>query len=185
MIDFDADALWYRTPEGELAACSWEALAGEWVGPGGEALDAEVVSHAAQAVLHYLKTELGRSRVSVSEFGRTLAMVLRGLGLAADREPEVPAPERVAEADLRRLACEAGEGFELVFFARLRTELRQTLAHSPRMVRFRGLRGCVKQLAGAERWTPRCQQLNDQIVDYLRRCLGADGRAQPCSLVVV
>ena len=185
MIEFHADALWFRTPEGEVVPCSVEAVALEFSGDAGSLLDPEVICHAAQAVLHYFKTDLGRSHVSVGEFAETLATVLRGLGLTLEKEPEVPAPERVAEADLRRLACEAGEGFELVFFSRLRTELHQTLTHSPRMVRFRGLRGCVKQLMGAHRWNPRCQRMNDQIVDYLRRCLGAEDHRQPCSLVVI
>jgi hypothetical protein len=51
-------------------------------------------------------------------------------------------------------------------------------------VRFSGLRGCVKHLAGARRWSPRCQGLHDQIVAYLRECLGAEARATECSLVV-
>jgi hypothetical protein len=185
MIQFHADALWFRTPEGEVVPCSAETVALELSGDTGSLLDPEVVCHAAQAVLHYFKTDLGRSQVSVGEFAQTLATVLRGLRLTTEKEPEVPTPERVAEADLRRLACEAGEGFELVFFSRLRTELRQTLTHSPRMVRFRGLRACVKQLTGAGRWSPRCQRMNDQIVDYLRQCLSAEERSQPCSLVVV
>lgn len=185
MIQFHADALWFRTPEGEVVPYSAEAVALELSGDTGDLLDPEMVCHAAQAVLHYFKKDLGRSQVSVGEFAQALAGVLRGLGLTAEKEPEVPAPERVAEADLRRLACEAGEAFELGFFSRLRTEFQQTLTHSPRMVRFRGLRGCVKQLTGARRWNPRCQRLNDQIVDYLRQCLSAEKRSQPCSLVVV
>jgi len=185
MIQFHTDALWFRTPEGQLVPCSAEAVALELSGDTGGLLDPEMVYHAAQAVLHYFKQDLGRSQVSVGEFAQTLATVLRGLGMSPATEPEAPAPERVAEADLRRLACEAGEGFELGFFSRLRTELRQTLMHSPRVVRFRGLRGCVKRLTGAGRWSPRCQQMNDHIVDYLRECLGAEECSQPCSLVVV
>ena len=56
---------------------------------------------------------------------------------------------------LRALARESGDARELVFFPRLRRELRTQLQNSPRVVRFRGLRGCVKQLAGARRWS-RC-----------------------------
>jgi len=185
MIQFHADALWFRTPEGEVVPCSAEAVALELSGDSGDLLDPEVVCHAAQAVLHYFKNDLGRSQVSVGEFAQTLAGVLRGLGLTTDKEPEVPAPERMAEADLRRLACEVGEVFELGFFSRLRAEFRQALTHSPRVIRFRGLRSCVRQLTGARRWNPRCQRLNDQIVDYLRQCLSAEERSQPCSLVVV
>jgi hypothetical protein len=51
-------------------------------------------------------------------------------------------------------------------------------------VRFRGLRGCVKQLAGVRRWSPRCEHLQDQIVAYLRGCLTAETEQNQCALVV-
>jgi hypothetical protein len=66
----------------------------------------------------------------------------------------------------------------------LRDELHQQLRHSPQIIRFRGLRGCVKQLAGARRWSIRCQRLSDQIVDFLRQCLTTESGVQPCALVV-
>ena len=79
---------------------------------------------------------------------------------------------------------ESGGGFELLFFPRLRHELRTQLRQSPRVVRFRGLRGCVKQLAGARRWSHRCEKLQDQIVEYLRGCLTAEPEQNECALVV-
>jgi hypothetical protein len=94
-------------------------------------------------------------------------------------------PRRITESDLRRLACESGKGFELAFFPLLRDELRRHLNQSPQVVRFNGLRSCVKQLAGARRWSGRCQQLNDQIVDYLRHCLSNEQRPGSCSLMVI
>ena len=184
MIQFHADALWFQTPDGETIPRSVEVVALELCDDAGSSLDPELVGHAAQAVLHYFKEDLGRSQVSVGEFAQTLATVLRGLGLALHPAPGTLAPDRPRETDLRRLACEAGSGFELTFFARLRAELRIMLAQSPRLARFHGLRGCVKQLAGAQRWNLRCQQINDQIVDYLRRCLSAEGSSQSCSLII-
>jgi hypothetical protein len=185
MIEFHADALWFQTPEGEAIPRSVETVALELCDDAGCRLDPELVGHAALAVLHYFKEDLGRSQVSVGEFAQTLATVLRGLGLSLGLESGTPATDRPRETDLRRLACEEGGGFELGFFWRLRRELRETLAQSPRMVRFRGLRDCVKQLAGVRRWNPRCQQINDQIVDYLRSCLFAEGGSRVCSLIVL
>jgi hypothetical protein len=66
----------------------------------------------------------------------------------------------------------------------LRGELRAQLRRTPRLVRFRGLRGCVKQLAGARRWSLRCTKLEEQIVEYLRGCLGAEPDQTDCALVV-
>jgi hypothetical protein len=156
----------------------------ELIGAAAELLEPEVVQQAAAAVLHYFRVELGRTQVSVGEFSEALETVLRGLGLtvksAEDRGPQ----PIVAEADLRQLACESGKGYELLFFPRLRQELQHQLSSAPQVVRFRGLRGCVKQLAGAKHWSQRCQQLNDQIVDYLRLCWSGQPGAGHSALVV-
>ncbi|MBK7997351.1 MAG: hypothetical protein IPK15_01115 [Verrucomicrobia bacterium] len=88
------------------------------------------------------------------------------------------------EADLRLLAGESDLGGELVFFPRLRDAIRRELDGSPTILRFSGLRECVKQLTGAKRWSTHCQTLNDQIVDYLRTCLGAERSGASCALVV-
>jgi tetratricopeptide (TPR) repeat protein len=72
---------------------------------------------------------------------------------------------RLNESHRARLRVEVG---------RLRKELRQQLARSPRRLVFRGLRGCVKQLAGARRWSARCEKLQEQIIEYLRQCLTAE-----------
>jgi hypothetical protein len=88
------------------------------------------------------------------------------------------------ESNLDVIARENAENLELFFFPRLRDELRAHLRHSPRVLRFRGLRGCAKQLAGAQRWSPRCEKIQEQIVDYLRECLVAEPEQNECALVV-
>jgi hypothetical protein len=89
----------------------------------------------------------------------------------------------VAETSLDELAAETGDGGELLFFPRLREEMRQQLSQSPRLVRFNGLHDCVKRLVGARRWCDRCRAMSDQIVGYLRQCLDENHRAD-CALVV-
>ena len=93
-------------------------------------------------------------------------------------------PAESGDADLARLVTEDSGSLELLFFPRLRDELRIRLRHSPKLVRFRGLRVCVKQLAGARRWSSRCERLQDQIVAYLRGCLTAETAQNECALVV-
>lgn len=183
MIQLHSDYLMFQMPDGGAVPCSAEMVTVELVGEAAKLLDPELIRNAASAVLHYFKCELGRSFVSVGEFSQALGRVLRGFGLLVTT-PETPASPRLVESDLRELACESGKGFELAFFPRLRGELRQQLNQSPRVLRFKGLRGCVKQLVGARRWSGRCQQLNDQIVDYLRHCLGDEDHADSCALVV-
>jgi hypothetical protein len=46
------------------------------------------------------------------------------------------------------------------------------------------VRDCVKQLSGARRWSVKCQMLQEQIVEYLRKCLSALGKGKELALVV-
>ena len=185
MIQLHPDCLMFQLGGGEAIPCSAELVSVKFMGKAAGALDPELVRNAARAVLHYFKVELGKTFVSVGEFSRALSRVLRGFGLKVKSGGAVGTPRRIMESDLRQLACDSGKGFELAFFRRLRDELRQQLNQSPQVVRFKGLRGCVKQLSGARRWTDRCQRLNDQIVEFLRHCLGAERSAGSCSLVVL
>src|SRR5262245_61434872 len=160
MILLRPDCLVFRTAVGENIPCSVQQVTVELLNGSGQVLEEEFIRNAAEAVLHYFKHDLGWTTVSVGEFTLALERALRGLGYDVQWvKPEEASPP-VAEADLRQLACAAGKGFELFFFPRLRDELRLKLDQSPRTLRFQGLRGCVKQLMGAKRWSPRCQRLN-------------------------
>ncbi|PYJ81042.1 MAG: hypothetical protein DME22_22360 [Verrucomicrobia bacterium] len=185
MIQLHPDCLMFQMGGGEAIPCSAELVSVQLMGNAAGALDPALVRNAARAVLHYFKVEMGKTFVSVGEFSRALSRVLRGFGLKVKSCGAVETPRRIMESDLRQLACDSGKGFELAFFRRLRDELRQQLNQSPQLVRFAGLRGCVKQLSGARRWTERCQRLNDQIVEFLRHCLSAEPSASSCALLVV
>lgn len=156
----------------------------ELTGEGAALFDCHFVAQATKAVFHYFKQELNCQTVSVAEFERALERVLRGF--AHVMTPPAPAalPPRVLESDLARLAGESGPGCDLFFFPRLRDELRHQLLQTPRILRFRGLRGCVKHLAGARRWTSRCRSLQDQIVQYLRQCLSSEPAREDFTLLV-
>jgi hypothetical protein len=184
MILLRPDCLVFRTANGENIPCSVKQVTVELLNESGQVLDEEFIRNAAEAVLHYFKHDLGRSSVSVAEFTLALERALRSLGCDVKWISPHDDASPVIDTDLRRLASESGKGFELFFFPRLRDELRLKLEQSPQVVRFRGLRGCVKQLMGAKRWSFRCQDLNDQIVEYLRTCLCTDGVGKDCALVV-
>jgi hypothetical protein len=184
MIQLHPDCLMFQVTGGESIPCSAELVTVELIGEAAGELDPEVIRNAARAVLHYFKVDMGKTFVSVGEFSRALSTVLRAFGLSVTPNSAEP-PRRITEFDLRELACQPGKVFELTFFPRLRDELRHQLAWSPHILRFTGLRSCVKQLTGARRWTDRCQRLDDQIVEFLRRCLTAEPGAGGCSLVVL
>jgi hypothetical protein len=182
MIALASDCLLFRTPSGEGVPCSADMLSDELADTSLNSFDPEVVHHAASAVFHYFKHELGRETVTVGEFAGALETVLRSFAVAP--APKPCSPPEVAESDLCGMAREVGQGSELFFFPRLRAELRQHLQQAPRVVRFHGLRGCVKQLIGAHRWGHRCQDLEARIVGYLRECLSAEHGPVAVALVV-
>jgi len=163
------------------ASAEWVTL--ELIGGGAGQVDLELIRHVAAAVLHYFKEELHRQFVSVAEFAAALEHALRAVGLSIFAETGAVV-SRVVESHLPELMKSAGGHGELFLLPQLRQELARRLGESPQMVRFIGLRPCVKELAGVNRWCPRCESLSDQIVDYMRTCLQSDPRSQTCTLLV-
>ncbi len=193
MILLRPDCLVFKSPTGASVPCSVTEVTFELLGETAKQLDAELLQHAAEAVLHYFKKEKGKDSVTVAEFSNALERVFRGLGLDVLKEaspattPGFPMdlPPRIVEADLRQIADESATAGELVFFPLLRETVRRELDGAPMVFRFHGLRDCVKQLTGAKRWSDRCQTLNDQIVDYLRTCIGSEQSGTDRALVIL
>lgn len=183
MIWLSRDYLLFELASGERVPFSADTVSVELTGEAGGPFDADFLRQATKAVFHYFQHELKRETVTLAEFSAAMEQVLRGFALKASPPPEDRPEQRCAQADLGQLVAEAGET-ELLFFCRLRDELRSQLHHAPRLLRFHGLRGCVKRLAGARRWSPRCQELQDRIVEYLRACTVADHAQKDCALMV-
>ncbi len=183
MITLASDCMLFQMTNGESVPFSADMISVELAGDTGGFFDQEFVTHAAKAVFHYFRAELGRQLVTVAEFAEAMEKVLGGF---AEPQPacstaKLPA---VLESDLSRLAREFGQGCELIFFPRLRHELRQQLRQAPKVLRFCGLRDCVKELVGAQRWSLRCQGLEDQIVRFLRECLSTEAGSAEFAMVV-
>ncbi len=182
MITLAEDCLLFRLGCGESVPLSADMISVELTEQSGQGFDDEFVKHAAKGVFHYFRHDLNRQTVTMAEFAEALEKVLRGFRLSAPAS--APGAAGVLESDLYLLAGESGTGFELLFFPRLRDELRQQMLLGPRVLRFHGLRRCVKQLAGARRWNLRCRTLQEQIVEFLRGCLSAELQRAGVSLVV-
>jgi hypothetical protein len=163
---------------------SAEMISVEFANGDGGVLEQDFVEHAAASVFHYFKSELGRKTVTVAEFASAFEVVLNGLGLKLNAGRLMPSSVGKVTKDLRLLAHDAGHACELAFFPRLRDAVRDQVQSSPQLVRFHGLRGCVKRLVGAQRWSPRCEMVRDQIVEFLRRTLSLEAAGGPCGLVV-
>jgi hypothetical protein len=185
MITLASECLLFELAGGQSIPYSADMIAVELTGDSAQQFDPDFVKQATNAVFHYFKHELGQQTITVGEFAGALEKVLRTFQLHAT-PMAMPASARlgVIESDLARLADETGSGCELFFFNRLRDELRQQLQQAPKLVRFRGLRGCVKRLSGTRRWCPRCRTLHAQIIDFLRACLSAEPASNACALLV-
>ncbi len=201
MIALASDCLVFRLASGENVPFSSDMISVELMGETSKWFDAEFVHHAAKSVFHYFKHELGRQTVTVAEFAELLEKVLHGFANMgsppAAPPPTVPPappplvapapPPRTAEVlelDLSRLARESGDGSELFFYPLLRKQFQEQVRQSPRVLRYRGLRLCVKQLVGARRWSERCRTVEAQIISYLRECLSAETGARQVALMV-
>jgi hypothetical protein len=182
MIALADNCLVFQLETGESVPYSVEMVSVEMGGENAKSFEPEFVEHAARAVFHYFKHELGRQSVSVGEFTELLEKVLIDFkGRVAKASVATPG---VCESDLQILVYESGDGCELFFFKRLRAQLRHNLQSNPRLVRFHGLRAAVKQLTGARRWCLRCDLLKEQIVCFLRECVSTEPAKHDFSLLV-
>ncbi len=185
MIALKTNCLLFELANGESVPFSPEMLSVEFVGEIPTLIDSEFVRNAADAVVYYFKHELEQQTVTIKEFAGALAKVLRGFAPEQSKGGSAqPRNAEVIESDLVQLMLQGAQDGELFFFPRLREALRAQLRLEPRELRFSGLRNCVKVLAGAQRWTPRCAELRDQIVEFLRNCLTAEARTEGCAVLV-
>jgi hypothetical protein len=184
MIALQSNCLFFQLASGESVPCSAEMISIELVGDANGFLDPEILRHAAASVFHYFKNDLERQTVTIGEFSLALEKALRNLGLTIRPGEFGSHSQEIIETDLGLFTRQSDSSLELFFFPRLRDELRAQLRQSPRLVRFHGLRACVKELAGAQRWSARCEKMRDQIVGYLRECLTAELEQTDCALVV-
>src|SRR5437867_4504623 len=105
MILLRPDCLGFKTANGEAIPCTAQQMTVELMGAAAHLVDEDVVKNAAEAVLHYFKSELGRTTVTTAEFSQALERVLQGLGFDVQSQATVNSPSpRVIESDLRLLA---------------------------------------------------------------------------------
>lgn len=179
MILLGHEYLLFELSSGERVPCSAESIVGELLGEEVDPWEAELLEQTVRAVFHYFRHELARDSVTFDEFGRVLERALRALTEGAGPVRPAVGP---GSTDLLTLA-RSTSGVELLFFAQLRHAVQRQLEQTPERIRFRGLRDSVKHLAGVRRWCPRCRDLQERILDYLRACVRAHAPGD-CLLVV-
>lgn len=187
MIQLHTDCLVFETSDGEAIPCSAQDVTVELLGDAARELEEQVIVEASAAALFYFKQELGRTVISVSEFTHALERILRGFGYKVKpvHDETTTNPARETETDLQDLAHKVGEGLEMVFFCTLRDQIHADLHGKPELLRVKGLRKAVRKLTGAKQWSPRCQKLNDQIVEYLRHIVSQHQQEAKLTLMIV
>jgi hypothetical protein len=181
MIALASDCLMFQMESGESVPLCADMISLQLQGDEEAAYNEDLLRHATGAVFHYFKHEMARQIVTLGEFAEALEKVMNGLAPSGKPGGTM---ETVVESDLGLLADQCGTACELVFFPRLRDELRHRLKEEPQVLRFHGIKGCVKRLVGTRRWGARCEALRRHIVHYLRECLKAEPARDTLRLVV-
>lgn len=194
MIHLRHDCLVFELPDGGLIPCSAEDIALELTLEEGQDFDPEVLKNATAAVLHYFRSELDQQEVSIQEFASALRRVLKNFGFKVAECEAAPAAAphafpatsstqppplsaqpshapRSVEIDLGSLEQSSGAAGELQFYQLLKTDFQERLNARPEIIVCHGLKSCAKNLCAARRWSERCQELSDNIVEFLRACL--------------
>ena len=114
----------------------------------------------------YLKNHYPGTVIEVGDLFERIRSTLQNLGLTdlADHLDESPPPIKIS---LTELARKAGPGFELGFFLMLRRQFQSAADGGARELVCYGLRSCVKKLATAKNWSPRCRKLEAEIREFL------------------
>jgi hypothetical protein len=179
MIQLNPNCLVVLCDESQAVPTSVESLTLQILGEQASWLDAGVLKDICGAVLSYLREEQGKQSVPFYEFAEVLEEVLRGFGLSLNsRADESQLPRVVKTNVMDWLHGRQDTGFDLMLFHLLRDGLDQSLQQGEaRILWVHGLRHCVKQHLGAQRWGRRCQQFNDQLIAFIRQCF--DQKAGP------
>lgn len=200
MIDLHRDSILLVQENGEAIPFSAADISFDVVGPsiGSSGISTEILRQCTAGIVHYFKSDLGRSRITLAEFSEALVRVLAGFGydievtgmtdgdplsLEGAKQPSTAAPD-VVPLDLQHVAMDAGKMGELEFFPRLKTLMDERMAQGPRALDCHGLRPAVKQLLGRKQWSPACRELERRIVETLRHWYRSRALGRPTGLVV-
>ncbi len=185
MIQLNPDCVVLELNDGNSLPCSVELMTVDLLGENASWIDPAILKNINQAVILYLREELGKHLVSFQEYAEVLEQVMKGFGFDFSlNTPTNASPTQVEKTDISDWLGRKECGFELMMFQRLRKELSRKLTEQPPGVLWiHGLRKCVKNHLGARRWSRKCQDLNDQMISFIRECF--DRNAQPdCSLIL-
>jgi len=126
-----------------------------------------LAEYVTETIAYYLATQYQANAITVPCLTRLVADVLQVIGyseIAACLTLGLPGEQ----LDLVDLAREAGAGYELAFFTRLRDRLQSLIGAGATDVDLVGLALCVKQLRARKSWSRSCDALQEEIVSFVR-----------------
>ena len=124
--------------------------------------------HVAESVHAWLATLTDRTTMPVATFTNAVREALKAIGCAeigACFEASAP----FARISLVEIAQQAGNGFELAFFATLDARLREVLDAGGSYCELHSLEPCVRLLRQRRHWSSSCDDLRAEIVTFARR----------------
>jgi len=118
-------------------------------------------------VVEYLECKCPLNLLRLSDLYDRVRRMLTMIGCTpiADKLEPVAPPVTVS---LVHAAMEAGNGFELAFFEKLRVELTELREAGAEEIRFTGLRESSLILRGSGKWGPHCERLLGEIELFLK-----------------
>jgi len=140
-----------------------------------------LAGYVVETIAYYLATQYQGNSISVPRLTRLVEDVLQVIGYAEiARHLTLGQPgERL---DLVDLVQEAGAGYELAFFNRLRDRLQSLIGAGTTDVDLVGLALCVKKLRARKSWSRGCAALQEEIVSFVRTQTLANPRAHEISV---
>lgn len=128
--------------------------------------DFPFVDDIRRGIEHYLETKCPLRLLPLSDLYDRMRHMLVRIGCESIAEKLEPLAPPITLC-LIRCAKDAGNGFELAFFAQLRSELADLRASGAEDVRFTGLRDAAQVLVATEKWDSRCEQVLSEIRNFL------------------
>jgi hypothetical protein len=129
--------------------------------------DWPLAPHVAESVHAWLGSLNDRTTMPVESFTRAVREALKAIGFAEIGACfEAAAP--FARISLVEIAQQAGNGFELAFFAALESRLREVFSAGGSYCELHSLERCVKLLRQRRHWSRSCDGLRAEIVSFAR-----------------
>jgi len=129
-------------------------------------------------VITFLRNHYEGTTITIDSLYDRIRDTLNNLGLddlAKELNPQAP-PLRISLPDL---AKKAGDGYELAFFQLLEQRFTSATNNGVEHVYFYGLRHCVQSLTSLSRWTRRCENLQNEITQFLEHEARKAGAYRP------